>query len=58
LTDKVFGQKDSYFQKWGISWLYRWKATQKERFEIMKQEPSTATIMKLYEGILREDSSK
>lgn len=56
LTDKVYQQKDNYFKKWGISWLYRWQATQKERIENMKKEPSTETIMELYEGILKENN--
>ncbi len=56
MTDKVYQQKDNYFKKWGTSWLYRWQATQKERIENMKKEPSTETIMELYEGILEENN--
>lgn len=57
MTDKVYQQKDNYFKKWGISWLYRWKKTQKERIKLMKQEPSTEKIMKLYENVLKEKNS-
>lgn len=56
LTDKVYQQKDNYFKKWGVSWLYRWEATQKERLENMKKEPSTEAIMELYEGVLKENN--
>ncbi len=56
LTDKVYEQKDNYFKKWGVSWLYRWEATQKERIENMKKEPSTEIITELYEGILKKNN--
>lgn len=57
LTDEVYQQKDNYFKKWGVSWLYRWQATQKERIENMKKEPSTETIMELYEEILKKNNN-
>lgn len=57
LTDKVYQQKDRYFKKWGISWLYRWEASQKERIENMKKEPTTEIITELYEEILKEKNN-
>ena len=56
LSDKVYQQKDNYFKKWGISWLYRWEATQNERIKNMRKEPSTETIIELYERILKENN--
>lgn len=54
LTDSIYQQSDNYYKKWGISWLYRWKTTQKERFLKMKQEPSTKDILELYESITKK----
>ena len=52
LTDVIYEQSDSYYKKWGISWLYRWMATQKERTEWMKQEPSLSEIEERYTEVL------
>lgn len=52
LTDVTYQQPDSYYKKWGISWLYRWIPTQKERTEWMKQEPSLSEIEDIYTEIL------
>lgn len=52
LTDVIYQQSDSYYKKWGISWLYRWMATQKERTEWMKQEPSLSEIEERYTELL------
>ena len=51
LTDKVYSQPDTYYQKWGVSWFYRWIPTQKERVKYMMQEPDIKTIIDLYEDI-------
>jgi len=51
LTDDVYKQTDRYYKKWGISWLYRWQNTQKERMKYMKQEPSTKEIESLHNQI-------
>jgi peptidoglycan/xylan/chitin deacetylase (PgdA/CDA1 family) len=53
LTDEVYQQKDNYYKKWGVSWMYRWKSTQKERASLMNQEPSIEKIQILYEKILK-----
>ncbi|GAA0749786.1 polysaccharide deacetylase family protein [Gaetbulibacter jejuensis] len=51
LTDPIYTQKDTYYKKWGISWLYRWMGTQVERVKWMKQEPSLSEIEKVYNQI-------
>ncbi|MGS2760639.1 polysaccharide deacetylase family protein [Sinomicrobium sp. M5D2P9] len=51
LTDPIYKQNDTYYKKWGISWLYRWMDTQKERIKWMKKEPDLSEIEKLYEEI-------
>ncbi len=51
LTDKVYSQPDTYYQKWGVSWFYRWIPTQKERVKYMKQEPDMDTILTLYDEV-------
>jgi peptidoglycan/xylan/chitin deacetylase (PgdA/CDA1 family) len=51
LTDPIYTQKDIYYKKWGISWLYRWMDTQEERIKWMKQEPSLSEIEKVYNEI-------
>ncbi len=51
LTDPVYEQEDIYYKKWGISWLYRWMDTQKERIKWMKQEPDMSEIEKVYKQI-------
>ena len=56
LTDKVYRQNDNYFKKWGVSWLYRWETKQTKRIENMKEEPSTESIMELYEEALKENN--
>ncbi|WP_170164485.1 PD40 domain-containing protein [Sinomicrobium pectinilyticum] len=55
LADPVYEQKDAYYKKWGISWLYRWMDTQKERIKRMKQEPDLSGIEKLYEDIQKKN---
>jgi peptidoglycan/xylan/chitin deacetylase (PgdA/CDA1 family) len=54
LTDPIYEQEDTYYKKWGISWLYRWMDTQKERVSWMKQEPDLSEIQRLYEEILKK----
>jgi len=49
LTDPIYQQKDYYYKKWGISWLYRWIPTHKERVQYMKTEPSLETLEKQYQ---------
>ncbi len=54
LNDKAYEQEDKYFKKWGISWIYRWQSSQKERIEYMKKEPSTTEIETLFKTITKE----
>jgi len=58
MMDKVYNQNDNYFKKWGVSWLYRWMNTQKERIKIMKQEPNMKKTIELYEKIVAENRSE
>ncbi len=51
LKDAIYGQKDTYYKKWGISWLYRWMETQEVRVQWMKREPSLVEINELYETV-------
>ncbi|RUA27957.1 MAG: polysaccharide deacetylase [Bacteroidetes bacterium] len=51
LTDPIYTQKDTYYKKWGISWLYRYMDTQEERIKWMKLEPSLSEIEKVYNKI-------
>lgn len=48
LNDPVYAQEDNYYQKWGISWLYRWMPGQQTRRRYFKQEPDIMDIIKLY----------
>lgn len=54
LTDPIYTQEDTYYKKWGISWLYRWMDTQKERVSWMKQEPDLSEMEKEYAEILKK----
>lgn len=54
LQDNIYQQKDIYYKKWGVSWLYRWMKSQKEATAIMKKEPSNQEIESLYDKILKE----
>ncbi len=51
LTDLIYKQEDTYYQKWGVSWFYRWMETQEERVKWMKQEPDLSEINRLYSEI-------
>jgi peptidoglycan/xylan/chitin deacetylase (PgdA/CDA1 family) len=44
MTDPVYAQKDYYPEKGGISWVYRWIKNEKQRGELIKQEPDTHEI--------------
>lgn len=52
LTDSIYNQEDTYYKKWGISWLYRWMDTQEERVGWMKQEPNMSELEILYQRII------
>lgn len=49
MKDRVYSQEDRYYQKWGMSWLYRWMQTQEERVQWMKREPDLTEIQQLFE---------
>lgn len=51
LTDSIYNQKDTYYKKWGISWLYRYMDTHEERIKWMGQEPGMSKIAALYNQI-------
>jgi len=53
LIDPIYNQKDTYYKKWGISWLYRWMDTG-ERIKWMKQEPLLSEIEKMYNEVLNK----
>lgn len=49
MKDPVYTQKNSYYKKWGVSWLYRWMPTQSDRVRWMKLEPDMQEIEGIYE---------
>lgn len=51
LQDEIYQQSNLYHKKWGVSWVYRWMAEQKERVELMRQEPESKEIYELYQEI-------
>jgi hypothetical protein len=51
LKDPIYSQTDLYYQKWGISWLYRWMSRQEERRTYFKKEPSIQHIDSLYQSL-------
>ncbi len=48
LDDKIYQSKDYYFQKFGISWFYRWIKNKDERIKLMRQEPEDTNIEERY----------
>lgn len=53
LTDPIYLQEDNYYEKWGISWFYRWMNTPKERYGWMKKEPDLSEIEKMYNELTK-----
>ncbi|TBW26539.1 polysaccharide deacetylase family protein [Gramella sp. KN1008] len=51
LKDSLYKQRDSYFQKWGISWLYRWMENSEVRKDYFKKEPSMEDILSLFKDL-------
>ncbi len=51
LKDPIYGQKDVYYKKWGISWFYRWMTDSKERQQYMHAEPQLDFIYNTYERL-------
>ncbi len=54
LEDPLYQLPDHYYRKWGVSWLYRWMASQKIRVSWMKQEPSLKDIESTYHEIIKK----
>ena len=44
LSDPVYQQKNTYYKKWGISWLYRWIEELESRKKWMMAEPDMQAI--------------
>lgn len=55
LKDPIYKQKNEYYKKWGISWLYRWMDTQSERIKWMKKEPSLLEIENTHKKLFLKD---
>jgi peptidoglycan/xylan/chitin deacetylase (PgdA/CDA1 family) len=51
LKDPIYKQKNTYYKKWGISWLYRYMDTHEERIKWMGQELGMSKIAALYNQI-------
>jgi peptidoglycan/xylan/chitin deacetylase (PgdA/CDA1 family) len=56
LQDVVYQQKDTYYKKWGISWLYRWMKNQEEISFFQKQEPEEDSY-DFYKTLVREQKA-
>lgn len=54
LKDPVYQQATQYYQKWGISWVYRWMEKQEERVFWMKREPDLRGIETLFETLSKQ----
>jgi peptidoglycan/xylan/chitin deacetylase (PgdA/CDA1 family) len=54
MEDDIYKQQDSYYKKWGISWLYRWMNDPQERKNAMRNEPALETIYESYTRISKE----
>lgn len=57
LLDIVYTQKDNYYKKWGISWVYRWMKNQEEISVFNKQEPND-DLYDLYKKLVSEQKKK
>ncbi len=53
LQDNVYQQKDNYYKKWGISWIYRWMKNQEEISFFSKKEPEDDSY-DLYKKLVQE----
>lgn len=45
MKDPIYNQKNGYYKKWGVSWLYRWMDDE-NRSSYMKNEPDMKEIIK------------
>ena len=57
LQDNVYKQKDNYYKKWGISWVYRWMKNQEEISFFQKQEPEDDSY-DLYKKLVQEQKQQ
>lgn len=57
LQDIVYTQKDNYYKKWGISWVYRWMKNQEEISFFNKQEPND-DLYDLYKKLVQQQKKK
>ncbi len=55
LQDNVYKQKDNYYKKWGISWVYRWMKNQEEISFYNRQEPED-DLYPLYKQLVQEQN--
>ncbi|MEZ5071247.1 MAG: polysaccharide deacetylase family protein [Bacteroidales bacterium] len=51
MKDPVYLQEDTFWEKWGISWVYRWMTNREERLKLMRQEPEPTESYQLYEEL-------
>jgi peptidoglycan/xylan/chitin deacetylase (PgdA/CDA1 family) len=57
LQDSVYQQKDNYYKKWGISWVYRWMKNQEEISFFQKQEPEEDSY-ELYKKLVQQQKQQ
>jgi len=57
LKDKLYQQPDNYYNKWGISWLYRWMK-EGEREKKMQSGPDTSAIKNWYNDVQKKSGKK
>ena len=50
LSDPIYSTEDHFYQKWGISWIYRWIENPDDRKKAMKSEPKMDRIIQMYEA--------
>jgi peptidoglycan-N-acetylglucosamine deacetylase len=53
MKDAVYYQNDTYYKKWGISWVYRWMSDANERRELRMKEPDISEIEVIYDGLIK-----
>ncbi|MFC5047663.1 polysaccharide deacetylase family protein [Aquimarina hainanensis] len=52
LEDPVYSSKNTYYKKWGISWMYRWIQDPKKRSKLLKAAPDNKEMNKMYNQLL------
>ena len=51
LEDPVYKQSDTYYEKWGVSWFYRWMPLREVRLKWMRSEPDLGRTESLYNNL-------